>query len=379
MRIKLFSSKVNLLPGEPLGGGDTSRMSLSSSEMLECNGFEFLAADGCTHRVSSVDVLYAGRLVEYFNKGDVNHIFAATHTHYAPMLDDRKPHIGKFSQAGFDAYVDALEQMHLNEVETTVCRLYRAELDVPVYRRFDYPDNFLNRFLSSRFGFYPNEAKVIDQSIYFFEFGDDKLAHFVLVYHACHPTSRGVNCELSSDYIGAVRQAVRERFAVDVVVFLQGCAGDVRPNLAKKRISWLPRFRLNWKFNWRPEAADILRVNGKYIEAVKAAVKYRDVSLVLDEFNVQTRQLTRLGGGAVETFSIDFVSGVRFHFFPFEISHLYHLEMTTFEPSDFIVSCANDTIGYLSHPAQHQAAGYEVCGSLHYMGLQEKLEIKELL
>lgn len=379
MKVKLFSSKVNLQPGEPLGGGDASRMSLSSSEMLECNGFEVRTADGFNYRISSVDALYAGRLVDYFNKGDINHILAATHTHYAPMLDDRKPHIGEFSQVGFDAYVDALGQMQLDEVDSTVCRLYRSELDVPVYRRFDYPDNLLNRFLSSRFGFYPNDAKVIDKSIYFFEFCDDKCAHFVLVYHACHPTSRGVNCELSSDYIGAVRQAVRERFDVEVVVFLQGCAGDVRPNLAKKRVSWLPRFRLNWKFNWRPDIADILRLNGKYIEAVKAAVKYREVSLVVDEFNVQTRQLILLGGDTVDVFSVEFFPGVKFHFFPFEISHLYHLEMTAFESSDFLVSCANDTIGYLSHPAQHQAAGYEVCGSLYYMGLQEKLEVKELL
>lgn len=379
MKIKLFSSRVDLHSGEPLGGSDPNRMSLRAGETLECNGFEFLVEDGYPVRLFSVDALYAGRLADYFNDNDVKHIFAATHTHYAPMLDDQKPHIGKFSQAGFDAYINALEQVQVGEVESTVCRLYRAELDVPVYRRFDYPNSLLNRLLSSCFGFYPNEAKAIDQSIYLFEFGDEQSAHFVLVYHACHPTSRGVSCELSSDYVGAIRQAVRERFAVEVVVFLQGCAGDIRPNLARKRVSWLPRSRLNWKFNWCPGSADILSVNGKYGDAVKSAVKYQDFSLVMGEVGFKARKLALVSGQAVDVFSMEILSGVRFHFFPFEISHLYHLEIPSWGRADFIVSCVNDTIGYLSHPTQHQAAGYEVCGSLYYMGLNEKLEVKGLL
>ena len=377
MRIKLFSSKVNLLPGEPLGGSDPSRVSQSSNEILECNGFEVLAEDGLSYRVWSVDALYAGRLVDYFAKSERKHIFAATHTHYAPMLDDRKPHIGKFSRLGFEAYVDALEQPQVGEVESTLCRVYRANVGIPIYRRFDYPDSFLNRFLSSRFGFYPNGAKTVDRSIYFFEFGDVGQSHFVLVYHACHPTSRGVSCELSADYVGAIRSAVRERFAVDVVVFLQGCAGDIRPNLAKKRLSWLPRFRLNWKFNWHPDAADIFKVNRVYIDAVKAAIKCQEASV--DRVGFEFRQLTLGGGRTAEAVSFEFLPGVRFHFFPFEISHLYHLELIKHGHSDFIVSCANDTIGYLSHSAQHKALGYEVTGSLHYMGLKEKLEVKELL
>lgn len=379
MRVKLFSSKVNLLPGESLGGGDPSRVSQSSSEILECNGFEILAEDGLNYRIWSVDALYAGRLVDHFAKGEIRHIFAATHTHYAPMLDERKPNIGNFSRSGFEAYVHALEQPQISEVESTLCGIYRADVGVPIYRRFDYPDSFLNRLLSSRFGFFPNEAKIIDQSIYFFAFGDAERSHFVLVYHACHPTSRGVNCELSADYVGAIRNAVRERFAVEVVVFLQGCAGDIRPNLAKKRFSWLPRFRLNWKFNWHPDAADIYKVNSAYVNAVKVAVKYQEASVVVDRVGFEFRQLTLGVGRTAEAVSFEFFPGIRFHLFPFEISHLYHLEVIKHGHSDFIVSCANDTIGYLSHSAQYKASGYEVSGSLYYMGLKEKLEVKELL
>ena len=375
--IKIFSSKVELAAGEPLGGSDPNRFSQSPSDALEVNGFAFTAGDGRTYRICSVDALYAGRLVERLKSEEAFHIFAASHTHYAPMLDDNKPYIGGFSQVGFDAYVRALVLAANREVEISRCRLYLAEVDVPVYRRFDYPDSSLNRFLASRFGFYPNEAMPIDRSIYLFEFGDIRQGHFVVVYHACHPVTQGVGCELSPDYIGAIRQAVRDRFSIETVVFLQGCAGDIRPNLAKKRIPWLPRFRLNWKFNWFPAEQVITQVYEKYANAIRAAVKSRDIVLGECPFDVSTRELRLADGREVETFRIGLPGGIEFHFLPFEVSHLYHFDATSASGKKFIVSCANDTGGYLSHPSQHQAGGYEVHGSLHYMGLKEKLEIKE--
>ena len=377
--IKIFSSKVDLPAGEPLGGSDPNRLSQSPSDALEVNGFAFTARDGRTHRICSVDALYAGRLVERFKTEAAGHIFAASHTHYAPMLDDNKPYIGGFSQVGFDAYVRALVQSDNREVESTRCRLYLAEVDVPVYRRFDYPDSNLNRFLTSRFGFYPNEAMLIDRTIYLFEFGDTERGHFVVVYHACHPVTQGVGCELSPDYVGAIRQAVRDRFSIETVVFLQWCAGDVRPNLAQKRIPWLPRFRLNWKFNWCPAERVIAETDEKYANAIRGAVKCRDIVLGECPFDVSTRALRLADGREVSANRIGLSGGIEFHFLPFEVSHLYHLDATSARGKKFIVSCANDTGGYLSHPSQHRAGGYEVHGSLHYMGLKEKLEIKELI
>ncbi len=250
-RMKMFSSTVEVAAGEPLGGSDPSRFSLSPSNALEVNGLAFTSVDGRAYRLCSIDALYAGRLVDGFKPDAAVHIFAASHTHYAPMLDGGKSRIGGFSQTGYDAYVRALTQAENRETQPTRCRLYRAEVDVPVYRRFDYPDNILNRFLASRFGFYPNEARKIDQSIYLFEFGDGERAHFVVVYHACHPVSQGVGCELSPDYVGAIRQAVRERFSVETVVFLQGCAGDVRPNLARKRVAMKRRCKARARFSSR--------------------------------------------------------------------------------------------------------------------------------
>lgn len=377
MSMNIFTSKVEVGAGEPLGGADPSRVSLNSSDALEVNGLAFTSADGRAYRLCSLDALYAGRLVDAFASHFETQIFAASHSHYAPMLDDGKPEIGRFSRNGFDAYIRALTEAETKKTQPTRLRQYRAEVDVPVYRRFDYPDNMLNRLLAGRFGFYPNESRKIDRNIYIFEFGDELKADFVLVYHACHPVTQGVGCELSPDYVGAIRQSIRERFSVETAIFLQGCAGDVRPNLARKRIGWLPRFRLNWKFNWAPSKATINQVYIKYATAVWSAVKCDDLPLGDWQFDVGVRLLELKDGSQVTSFRIALPGGIEFIFLPFEVSHLYHLDVINASGMKFIVSCTNETAGYLAHPSQHQAGGYEVHGSLYYMGLKEKIALKE--
>lgn len=379
MRVKIFSSRVKVNAGESLGGGDPGRFSQNASDILEVNGISFTAQDGRAYRLCSIDALYAGRLVAECRSDTETHIFAASHTHYAPMLDDTKPHIGSFSRSGYEAYVLALLQAKGKATRPTRCRLYRAEVDVPVYRRFDYPDNIVNRILAAHFGFYPNEGRKIDRHIYLFEFGNQNKADFVIVYHACHPVTQGIGCELSPDYVGAIRQAVRKRFNVETVMFLQGCAGDIRPNLATKRIAWLPRFRLNWKFNWKPTACLIADVNRKYAHAVAAATKYRDIDLGEHPFDVTVRQLALSSGRQVTSFRISLPGEINFDFLPFEVSHIYQLDLANARGAHFIVSCVNETSGYLSHPSQYRAGGYEVEGSLYYMGLREKLVLKELI
>jgi len=378
MNISIFSSKINLNTGDALGGYGPGRFSVAASNDLEVNGISFTGADGHQYQLCSIDTLYAGRLNAEFSNSDYISIFAASHTHYAPMLDDNKPHIGTFSQTGFDAYVHTLRKLKRIEASPTRCRLYQSSVDVPIYRRFDYPDRWWNRILTRYFGFYPNEEKKIDKNIYIFEFLDEKSAKFVIVYHACHPVSRGNTCELSSDYVGEVRDIVRKKFNVETVLFLQGCAGDVRPNLAHKRINFLPKFRLNWKFNYHPSAQETARVNESYRHAILAAMRCRDIALGEDKFNVFIQKKSLADGKEINITTIRLSNNIEFVFLPFEVSHLYHsVSFSSKKKLQLIVSCANDTLGYLSHPVQHRAGGYEVYGSLNCMGLKEKIKIKE--
>ena len=376
--VQIFSSKVQLQAGEPLGGSNPDRFSVKESGALEVNGVCLATDDGREYRICSIDALYAGKLVEKFAVGGPTHIFAASHTHYAPMLDGNKPLIGHFGPRGLQAYVEALDESVKITVQPTRYSLYRGEVDVPVYRRFDFPQNYLNRLLTQSCGFYPNESRKIDRSIYILVFGDAEKDLFAVVYHACHPVTLGVSCEVSADYVGAIRAAVRKRFSLSSVLFFQGCAGDIRPNLAQKRFRWLPRMRLNWRFNWRPPKIAVEDVYKKYSLAVADATHQKSVELTAG-FSVQSQEVSTNSHGVVSVAKWAIPGDVEFHFFPFEMSHLYNLASQKSASHKFIVSCSNDVLGYLSHPSQHSAGGYEVEGSLHFMGLSEKIEIKEVL
>jgi len=373
--MKLFSSKVYLKAGLPLGGNDPGRLSVGASDQLEINGFEFIDQNDMQYQLCSVDTLYAGRLVKDFTAGSIKCIFTASHTHYAPMLDDTKPKIGRFSEEALKSYVDSISQATRLGIMPNICRMHRAEVDVPVYRRFDHPLNWFNSFLTRYGGLYPNHDLAIDKNIYIFEFLADDKSLFVMVHHACHPVSRGVSDEISSDYVGVLRKAIRNRFNVDTVIFLLGCAGDVRPNITRKRISWLPKSRVNWRFDPNPSASQRDAIDSKYIQAVKDATEYDNFLLNSHPINVVEDELVLKDGRNIKISKIKIGDKLRFTFLPFEVSHLFSKELQKIDINHFIVSCSGNTLGYLSHPTQYINGGYEVEGSLKYMGLKERIEI----
>ena len=93
--------------------------------------------------------------------------------------------------------------------------------------------------------------------------------------------------------------------------------------------------------------------------------------MVLDSATVGLR-----AQGDIEYPVIRFGEAYRFDFLPFELSHLFHLRERKHNNSRFLVSCCDDTIGYLPHPSQLPFGGYEVDGSRKYMNLEDRVEIQ---
>lgn len=85
----------------------------------------------------------------------------------------------------------------------------------------------------------PNPAGVIDRRVGVLrvdDAGDHAARPVAVLYHlACHPTAMGGdNYLLTADWPGAVSRFVETAYGPDagtVALFLQGCAGDIRPNL----------------------------------------------------------------------------------------------------------------------------------------------------
>lgn len=376
LQIEIFSHKLNLKAGMSLGGYSVRRSSKADSNQLEINGISFCNTRGNDKiELCSIDALYAGELAKLAPNNLTKHIFAASHTHYAPMLDRFKPLIGAHSQDAIDCYLKAINEAQRVKVTADICRIYKANIDVPIYRRFDYPSTAISRLLSRYCGMYPNEEYPVDRNIYIFEFAEGVKTLFTLIYHACHPVSRSDHSLLSPDYIGAVRSAVRERFNAVPSLFLLGCAGDIRPKYALKRKSWLPRSRLNWRFEPWAMLESELAMDSMYKNAVNEALLVDSIPLDADSLDFKEDVVSLKNFGDINFNRMTVGKNISFEFLPFEISHEFHLDAQKINPFRFIVSCADDVIGYLPHPNQLSAGGYEVDGSRNYMNINSRVEL----
>ena len=372
-----FSAQIDIEAGATLGGyGDRIHQRTSKSSTLELHG---ISGGGTKNwEVVAVDALYPGVLSKHTN-GDLR-VVAASHTHFAPLLDDDKPAMGLFSEIVAKNYLNAIDGSDRVQIEPDQCDIYSAEVDVPMYRRFDYPDNFFNRILTRYAGFFPNEKHLIDRSIKIFIFSGSEEPLFAIIYHACHPVSRSDSREVSADYIQTLRESVKSRFGTSTCLFFQGCAGDVRPNTAKKRVSWLPKSRLNWRFNYSPSMSDQSKIDEKYATAVRTAIKLQSFKVDTESIVVLEKKIKVDGLAELVIPELKVGEDTSFYFLPFEVSHRYHLDTLSNNSSrrQFIVSCSGNTKGYLPHPSQLRFGGYEVDSSRAAVNLKKRIQIKEM-
>ena len=357
-----------------LGGNEAEARALDASQPLEMNGVTFSGKDGKDFTLATLDALYPGALAGMFDPAQ--HIFCASHTHYAPMIDANKGLVGRYSQESCERWKLAFAGRTAQPVAFDKCQLLAARVPVHVYRRMDYPRHSLNRFLNARVGLFPNDGLTIDQQVYVWLFQAGSTPQFAMVYHAGHPVSRHSSLSISPDYVGVIRSAIREKWSDMPVLFLQGCGADLRPRIVGRRISRLPFFWLNKKFVAPPSSQQQAWVDDSYRTAIESlevidsfACKPSDV--VLDSATVRLR-----AQGDIEYPVIRFGDAYRFDFLPFEVSHLFHLRERKHDKSRFLVSCCGDTIGYLPHPSQLLFGGYEVDGSRKYMNLEDRVEIQ---
>ena len=369
-RMYAFYQRFDIPAGATLAGyRDRIHVPTVKAGTLEVHGIGGAGNGGW--QICAIDALYAGVLVQRPDAGVAQRIIAASHTHFAPMLDADKPALGNFSPELAALYQGAFDRAPREDMAPDACTLFVGKVDIPVYRRFDFPASLLNRLLTRYCGLYPNDRQPVDRNVYVFSFTRAGQKQFSIVYHACHPVTRHDGSAVSPDYISAIRQAVQERWGAQPCLFFLGCAGDIRPNLAQKRTSWLPRMRLNWKFRSGPSVADQNAIDAQYKQAVAQAQPVTQFAMGPDDIRISQHSLPVSGLDKVEYSRLDLGGQVSFSFLPFEVSHRYQLEVTASAPVQrrFIVSCAGTVHGYLPHVGQHRYGGYEVEGSRTLMGL----------
>jgi neutral ceramidase len=212
------------------------------ADRLEANVL-VLTQDGPPVVFVSVDLMFVGQelrsgVLDRLGGAipDESLFFAASHTHFAPATDDRRPRLGR------------MDARYLEQVCDKVAGLVSRLLDRPAApASIEYvqgqADHAVNRRLRaawhlSRRGLLvgavvaaPNLSGRRDESVHLLRVlrSDGRTAAVIWSY-ACHPVSFPRPLEVTADYPGRVRSRLRREIGPDLtVLFWQGFAGDVRP------------------------------------------------------------------------------------------------------------------------------------------------------
>ena len=246
LHYSFVSGCCDITPKSPtaLAGYGNSAVFQSIADPLEVNALIF-GVDGDRFLLLSTDLLYHSdevlKSLESTLDGLISFsILAASHTHGAPATSNRLSKLGPVSP-GYVAFVtqqihdlvhDLLKQEEIPTViryeESPVHAGYNRRLKVfHLERKFPVPK--LSYGIRSR----PNLAGFSDNVLRTLSFRDPMSGELLGVVWglSCHPVAKPVRGQVSADFPGYVRKAIREKLGMPElpVLFFQGLSGNVRP------------------------------------------------------------------------------------------------------------------------------------------------------
>jgi hypothetical protein len=251
-----------------MGGHDgPDRLTRHIHGRLEAN-IVALGAGEDTIVLVAVDTLFAGAaLTDHilracaarFGVGPERVLVLASHTHTAPMLDAAKPGLGRTEPDELARWSSAIaEAVRDAPIETAASiRVGLGQCDLAVNRRLRWRMPTVVRLLGKvRSDVYmcDNPAGPRDPRIRTAAWlAADGRPLAILWSFACHPSGFNVPDTASPDYVGVVREALRERLGVGLpVIFAPGCMGDVRPRSPR---SWKRLDRVFQLLVYGPQSA----------------------------------------------------------------------------------------------------------------------------
>jgi hypothetical protein len=306
-------------------------------------------------------------------------IVTATHTHFAPSIDQTKPDLGAVDPEYFMAVRTQIAKM--------LVRLAAAPPAEAQYRFAAQPvEGSINRrkrvfrpiFQSRRVGFghvlmAPNRGgKRADTGRLLLLETPRGQPLAVILGWACHPTAFPRRDLISSEYIGVIRDCLRARLGPIPILFIQGFAGNIRPDLQGRHTPgsmlraiiggarFLPVTEAVWKA-WADLVAT--RFEALLDRAQSAAnralgrsphLEFGKLSISLEAFidpAPADRQLYFALLGLSEEIRLVFVSAEP----TIELEQVFH-EIVS---GAWLAGYAQDVFGYLTTDQQFREGGYE--------------------
>ena len=389
------AGRVDITPGAPVplfGYQGRTAPFADVADPLEANALVVRQNTGQgVQRVAliALDTLFAGDLETRVHAAlgapeDLRIVICASHTHYAPCLDEGKPTIGRPDPAHRDGVVAALAGLVrdlLGQPGAPIALAMGAEQDSPeplAINRRDRRWGLTRRwpFVTRRMMIAPNRAapgrfpiRVVPVTA-----GGRTLA--VLWHWTCHPVSAPRRDRVSASYPGAVRAALRAHLGQPdlPVIFLQGFAGDVRPTVGIRAPGLRQRLAA---FPGPVFAAPDDAGHTAWLEAISRTVlaahaacptpeppegrlAYRETHVPLADLMPGTTAQTPLSLATLEigqTLSIALISA--------EIVNGYRaIAARALGPETICTGYRGDCFGYLPLDSQLPEGGYEVDGFL---------------
>lgn len=238
------AGKRDVTPASTPSLGAGPGRGVASSDTLELNCIALRAAsNGQPVLLMAADTLYCPPnlrdvLAAEFNLPRANIFIAASHTHQAPMVDHSKPLLSPLDEEYQAAFLDsaiglAAETLAKLDLEKSGGVMYGVtQADSSIHRRKWRIVTLDRRMRFMRVVPAPNPKGPRDEAMtVVVGLGRDGPAWVVWNY-ACHPVAHPEPNQISSHYVGAVRDMLREEFSYPdlPIVFLQGWSGDTRPS-----------------------------------------------------------------------------------------------------------------------------------------------------
>lgn len=266
MQILLSASSVDITPVHPIPlSGFAERKGVYSQvkDKLEIN-LAAIKLNGKTILLYSIDTLFVPEafeqlITEKYNIDSKDVWMVASHTHYAPSLDKEKPALGKMDDSYYQdvkvkllALTDKVLSAEFREVTITYGS-GTSELNVNRRKKLLRPKGKFGLYWKVLM--YPDYDGAKDDDIHVLKFlYEDGATALVLWNYACHPVGYPHLSRVTSEYVGAIRNNLREKYEQDrlPVVFLIGFAGNLKPDLTPvTHTRW--KDRLNYFFQLGPK------------------------------------------------------------------------------------------------------------------------------
>lgn len=404
MTLRVAAAHIDISPNRPaiLAGSGGLIPSTGIRGSLEANAIAFQSSENRYAVILTLDTLFVGPVVErsledHFSKvhghDSRDLLVLASHTHYAPAIDETKPELGEVDLEYLGYVIDRCKRL-LDSVLTDIGVGALIERRIgfstaSMNRRLPWPFPHLagQRGLKIEAVMAPNPKGVVDPAITTWTIRAADGHVVACIWHfACHPTGLPVTNEVSAEYPGLARDRLRQHFGSVPVLFLQGFAGDIRPKVPETRPLWLRAARASI---FGPSFDRFDRQSWQYwADSLASDVQLSFGIGVGRQSIVERGPLNEIRSSRHEIALSEIIAGLNTHrkvqFRRLRVSPIFDLVAIAAEPlmglrelidipSVASVGYLGDTFGYWPTDADMRLGGYEVSGYFRPFGLTGRL------